>query len=106
MSLTRPFVSAMVFKIHWLRQASNDIDAIFQFYCQFASKQVAQRRIGKIIRCVEALEKMPYLGRIDEEFTSGLCYRYLVVLSYRVYYFVESDGVYIASVWDCRKAKR
>ena len=90
----------MVFKIHWLRQASNDIDAIFQFYTQFASKHVAQRRVGMIVRSVESLEKMPYLGRIDEEFSRGLCYRYLVVLTYRVYYFVEGDGVYIASVWD------
>ncbi len=48
---------------------------------------------------------MPYLGRIDEEFTRGLCYRYLVVMTYKVYYFVEGDDVYIASVWDCRKGQ-
>ncbi len=104
MSLTHPFASVMAFKIHWLRQASKDIDAIFQFYSQYASQQVAQRRISKIVRCIDSLEKMPYLGRIDEEFTRGLCYRYLVV-TYKVYYFVEGDGVYIASVWDCRKGR-
>lgn len=46
---------------------------------------------------------MPYLGRKDEDFTHIREYRYMVVLTYKVYYFVEDDGVYIASIWDCRQ---
>ena len=46
---------------------------------------------------------MPYLGRKDEVFTHIRDYRYVVVLTYKVYYFVEDDGVYIASIWDCRQ---
>ena len=93
----------MAFELHWLRRASNELDAIHQFYSEFASEQVAKRRIGKIIHSVDLLQTMPYLGRKDEEFTHIRSYRYLVVLTYKVYYFVEDDGVYIASIWDCRQ---
>ena len=93
----------MAFEIHWLRRASNELDAIHQFYSEFASEQVAKRRIGIIIHSVDLLHTMPYLGRMDEDFTHIRSYRYLIVLTYKVYYFVEDDGVYIASIWDCRQ---
>ena len=93
----------MAFEIHWLRRASNELDAIHQFYSEFASEQVAKRRIGIIIHSVDLLKTMPYLGRMDEDFTHIRSYRYLIVLTYKVYYFVEDDGVYIASIWDCRQ---
>ena len=93
----------MAFEIHWLRRASNELDAIHQFYSEFASEQVAKCRIGIIIHSVDLLQTMPYLGRMDEEFTHIRSYRYLIVLTYKVYYFVEDDGVYIASIWDCRQ---
>ena len=93
----------MAFEIHWLRRASNELDAIHQFYTEFASEQVAKRRIGKIIHSVDLLQTMPYLGRMEEDFTHIRSYRYLIVLTYKVYYFVENDGVYIASIWDCRQ---
>ena len=93
----------MAFEIHWLRRASNELDAIHQFYSEFASEQVAKRRIGIIIHSVDVLQTMPYLGRMDEDFTHIRSYRYLIVLTYKVYYFVEDDGVYIASIWDCRQ---
>lgn len=93
----------MVYELHWLRRASNELDAIYQFYKEIASEQVAKRRIGKIIHSADLLQTMPYLGRKDEDFTHIRSYRYLVVLTYKVYYFVEDDGVYIASIWDCRQ---
>ena len=93
----------MAYEIRWLRRASIELDAIYQFYSEFASEQVAKRRIGKIIHSVDLLQNMPYLGRQDEDFTHIRSYRYVVVLTYKVYYFVEDDGVYIASVWDCRQ---
>ena len=93
----------MAFEIHWLRRASNELDAIHQFYSEFASEQVAKRRIGIIIHSVDLLHTMPYLGRMDEDFTHIRSYRYLIVLTYKVYYFVEDYDVYIASIWDCRQ---
>ena len=59
--------------------------------------------LGKIIHSADLHKTMPYLGRKDEDFTHIRPYRYLIVLTYKVYYFVEDDGVYIASIWDCRQ---
>jgi len=97
------FVSVMACELHWLRRASNELDAIYQFYSEFASPLVAKRRVGKIIHAIGNLQTMPYLGRQDEEFTDIRAYRYLIVLTYKVYYFIENEDVFIASIWDCRQ---
>lgn len=93
----------MAYKLFWLRRASNELDEIYQFYGELASVQVAKRRVGKIIEAVNHLQTMPYLGRKDEEFEHIRAYRYLIVLTYKVYYFIEGDTVFIASIWDCRQ---
>lgn len=93
----------MAYNIHWLRRASNELDDIFHFYSEFVSPQVAKRRAGKIIQAISNLHTMPYLGRQDEEFTEIRTYRYLIVLTYKVYYFIEEENIYIASIWDCRQ---
>ena len=56
-----------------------------------------------IVHLVDYLETMPFLGKKDEDFTQIMEYRYLVVLTYKIYYFVEDHNVYIASIWDCRQ---
>lgn len=96
----------MAYKLFWLRRASNELDDIYQFYSELASVQVAKRRIGKIIEVVNHLQAMPYLGRKDEEFEHIRAYRYLIVLTYKVYYFIEENTVFIASIWDCRQGGR
>ena len=45
---------------------------------------------------------MPNLGRKDENFQHIRAYHFLIVLTYKVYYFIEDNDVYIASIWDCR----
>ena len=99
----KPFANDTEYKIRWLIRASTEIETIYKFYRRFASEFVAKRRIGKIVHGVELLQLMPYLGRKDEEFTHIREFYYLVVLSYKIYYFVENDCVYIASIWDCRQ---
>lgn len=97
------FASDTEYEIRWLRRASTEIETIYQFYRQFASEFVAKRRISIIIHSVDLLATMPYWGRKDEDFTHIREYRYLVVLSYKIYYFIENNCVYIASIWDCRQ---
>ena len=99
----KQFVNDTEYKIHWLRRASIELETIYRFYGHFASELVAKRRVGKIIHSVGLLEKMPCLGKKDKDFTHIREYRYLVVLSYKIYYFIENDNVYIASIWDCRQ---
>ena len=93
----------MVYEIRWLKRASDELEAIFQFYTRLAGEEVARRRIWMIVHSVDHLETMPFLGKKDEEFTQIRNYRYLVVLAYKIYYFVEDDKVFVASIWDCRQ---
>ena len=90
-------------EIHWLRRASKELDSIYQFYSRLANEEVAVRRVGMIVHCVGLLETMPFIGRADKEYSHIRAYRFLVVLSYKIYYFIENDEIYIASIWDCRQ---
>ena len=68
-----------------------------------AGEGVAKRRLAKILHATDSIEFMPNIGPIDEEFPHTPSYRYLVVLDYGIYYFVEEPNVYIAAIWDCRQ---
>ncbi len=46
---------------------------------------------------------MPHIGHLDKDYPHTPSYRYLVVLDYRIYYFIEEQTVYIAAIWDCRQ---
>ena len=46
---------------------------------------------------------MPNIGHLDEDHPHTPSYRYLVVLDYRIYYFIEEQTIYIAAIWDCRQ---
>ncbi len=93
----------MAYKNHWLRRAAIDFDNIYQYYRQAAGEGVAKRRLAKILQATESIEFMPLIGPIDNEFPHTPSYRYLVVMDYRIYYFVEEPNVYIAAIWDCRQ---
>lgn len=97
------FGQDMAYKNHWLQRAAKDFDDIYQYYRQVAGDGVAKRRMSKILQATDAIEFMPNIGPIDNEFPHTPSYRYLVVLDYRIYYFVEEPNVYIAAIWDCRQ---
>lgn len=96
----------MAYSIHWLRRAEVDVNAIYLFYCQMASENVAKRRVSKILDTVEVLGYMPNIGRLDETYNHTPTYRYLTVLDYRIYYFLEGDKAVIAAIWDTRQGGR
>ena len=99
----KQFVNDTEYEIIWLKRSSTEIETIYSFYKHFASEVVAKRRIGIIIHSVDILKKMPYIGKKDEDFTHIREYRFVVVLAYKIYYFIENNKVYISSIWDCRQ---
>lgn len=96
----------MTYKNHWLQRAVKDFDAIYVYYQQVAGEGVAKRRLSKILQATDAIAYMPQIGFVDEEFPHIPKYRYLVVLDYKIYYFVEESVVYIAAIWDCRQGSK
>ena len=93
----------MAYKNHWLLRAAKDFDNIYQYYKQVAGEGVAKRRLSKILQATDAIVFMPNLGPIDNEFPHTPSYHYLVVLDYKIYYFVEEQTVFIAAIRDCRQ---
>ena len=96
----------MAYKIHWSPRASDDFDAIYTYYRNVAGKQVALNRLSKIIDAADIIEYMPYIGQRDKEYPHTPDYRYLTVLDYRIYYYVEDNIVNIAAIWDCRQGSK
>lgn len=96
----------MAYSIHWMRRAASDIENIYLFYREKANKDVALRRLQRIKRDISHLKSMPYIGPLEEDYHHTPTYRYLTVLDYRIYYFVEDEAVYIAAIWDCRQGGR
>ena len=100
------FGQSMAYRIHWLQRATKNFDDIFSYYKQIAGDDVAKRRIYRILQATDILEHLPNIGRIDEDFPHTPCYRYMVVMDYRIYYFVEEQNIYIAAIWDCRQGSK
>ena len=93
----------MDYKIHWLRSATEDFRSIFLYYSTVGGERVAKKRLSKILQATSYLETMSYMGKQDDDLKKISGYRYIVVMTYRIYYFVEDDNVYIASIWDYRR---
>ena len=93
----------MAYSIQWTRRASSDIDHIYRFYLEKAGARIASSRLLKIKRDIAHLKSMPNIGPLDSDYPHTPTFRYLTVLSYKVYYFVEEQDVFIAAIWDCRQ---
>ena len=96
----------MAYKVHWLRRAEKDFDAIYLFYLQMAGERVAKKRMSKILDITEAIGFMPNIGRMDEDYNHTPTYRFITASDYRVYFFIEEEVVNIAAIWDCRQGGR
>lgn len=93
----------MDYKVVWSQRASVELKEIHLYYLLHAGANVAQRRIQIILEDVSRLASMPNIGREDVDYVHAPSYRYLVVLDYRIYYYVQGDTVRIAAIWDCRQ---
>lgn len=93
----------MDYSIFWTRRTSEDIASIFRFYSTIAGERVARHRLLRIKQDLLCLTTMPHIGHLDKDYPHTPSYRYLVVLDYRIYYFIEEQTVYIAAIWDCRQ---
>lgn len=96
----------MEYSIHWTRRASIDVAHIYDFYLKLSGTVVANNRLRKISDTVLYLKRFPYIGRIDDENLDAPTHRYLIVLDYKIYYFIEEDSVYIATIWDNRQGAK
>lgn len=91
-------------QVKWLPDALEDLDQIINYCVQQFGHEVALRFYGNIEKNTLRLSHNPCLGPV-EPLLSHLSteYRYIVEGHYKEIYFIKSDVVYIAALWDCRR---
>ena len=92
-------------KILWLNFAEEDIDAIYRFYAEEKSLRAANKIYNDILDATGSLADFPQIAPIESCLSDDVEeYRSLVVQKhFKVIYFIESESIYIAAVWDCRQ---
>ena len=84
-------------QIIWTEPARADLDEIAE-YIASDNSDAASRLIRKILETVERLGAYPKSGRYLPELGKGSAYREVIVGSYRVFYCLENDYVYVLHV--------
>jgi plasmid stabilization system protein ParE len=94
----------MEVKIEWSELSIKQLKDIFDYYSLKASPRIAKKIVNKIVDRVEILHKNPLSGP-KEELLSEMPedFRYLVESNYKIIYWIESEMITIASVFDCRQ---
>jgi plasmid stabilization system protein ParE len=94
----------MEVKIEWSELSIKQLKDIFDYYSLKASPRIAKKIVNKIVDRVEILHKNPLSGP-KEELLNEMPedFRYLVESNYKIIYWIESEMITIASVFDCRQ---
>lgn len=95
-------------EISWKPQALDHLSQIRDWYILEMGYGAANKFVAGIIKVVEQLEHLPYLGRIEEEISDqSTTYRSVVEhKTYKVIYYIDSDVIYIIAIWSCRQNPR
>ncbi len=84
-------------KLVWLRTANNDLIQIYNYIYE-DSIYYAVKTVNDIIKLVEKLKNLPYMGRKIPEYNED-SQRELIYKSYRIIYKIESNTILIRRIW-------
>jgi addiction module RelE/StbE family toxin len=83
-------------KVRWAERARDDLREIYDFIAR-DSPRAAEALVERVLHSTERLVSFPETGRAVPEFPD-LGYRELLVGSYRVWYRIEKETVWIVTV--------
>ncbi|NDV97420.1 type II toxin-antitoxin system RelE/ParE family toxin [Dysgonomonas sp. 521] len=91
-------------KIVWLPKARKRVKEIHSYY-KGKSKSAANKLKKDIKSCTAPLCDFPQMGTLEPNLADlHISFRFLVVRNnYKIIYYIDSETVYIATVWDCRQ---
>ena len=84
-------------KLVWLRTANNDLIQIYNYIYE-DSIYYAVKTVNDIIKLVEKLKNLPYMGRKIPEYNED-SQRELIYKSYWIIYKIESNTILIRRIW-------
>lgn len=96
----------MDLEIIWSDFAENQLDEVFEYYNENASKRVAKKLLRNLINEPKKLIKNPFIGQIEHLLLERKeSYRYLVYKNYKIIYSVDQKNrlIKVADVFDTRQ---
>lgn len=90
----------MEMRADWSEKAIEDLSAILDFY----QGDEGKGRAMSIIKCVDRLIVMPYLGKmIPETRNRTHPFRILIDDVYKIIYYIDEPYIHIVGIFDCRQ---
>ncbi len=94
----------MSLNIIWSEFAEIQLDKIFEYYKNKASKRVAKNILKEIINEPNRLINNPHIGqKVALLKERKIKYRYLIFKNYKLVYSVDKENIKIADVFDTRQ---
>jgi len=91
-------------KIEWSELAISQLKDIYHYYTSNVNPITATRIINRIVKRVEILQKHPLSGQKEDLlYDYPEDFRYLVESNYKIIYWIETELITIATVFDCRQ---
>ncbi len=91
-------------RIYWTETAINQLETIFDYYSLKAGNKTARKITSSIVDKTILLENNPKIGQKEELLQNRKNeYRYIIEKNYKIIYWIETEQVNIASVFDCRQ---
>jgi len=94
----------MEIKVFWTETALNNLENIFEYYKHKASINIAKKIVRDLVKTTIKLQKTPQIGKKEELLVGRKFeYRFLIIGNYKIIYWIESNYIKIAAVFDCRQ---
>ena len=94
----------MEIKVFWTQTALNNLEDIFEYHKFKASTNIARKLVKKIVSSTILIQKNPKIGRVEELLRHRKFeYRFIIVGNYKIIYWIESNYIKIATVFDTRQ---
>ncbi|MDT8413346.1 MAG: type II toxin-antitoxin system RelE/ParE family toxin, partial [Vicingaceae bacterium] len=78
------------FKVIWSDFAVKQLDLIFEYYAENASKKTAKKLIKNLLQEPEKLIKNNQIGQIEELLVNkNKAFRYLIYKKYKIIYLID-----------------
>ena len=96
----------MEFEIVWSQFAEKQLDEIYDYYVENASKRVAKTILQNLLNTPNQLKLNPFIGQIENLLKGRIItYRYLIYKNHKIIYSVDQENglIKISDVFDTRQ---
>jgi toxin ParE1/3/4 len=96
----------MELKLIWTDFAIDQLENVYDYYCEIANKIVAKKIVNEIFKTPDTLKKLPEQGQIEELLSDREEeFRYIVCKHFKIIYWlnINHNRIEIVDVFDTRQ---